>query len=310
MPTLLFKSESDSPQRWTAALQSLMPDLKVCVWPRLDDKRDVEYALVWIPVEDALHSLPNLQVIFSLGAGIDHLLGDAGLPRGVPVVRMVDPALTTGMSEYLLFHVLRYHRRMSDYALQQRLLCWKQLPQARPQARKIGIMGLGVMGTDIAGKLVALGFEVAAWSRRYKEMPEVRCFHGDDGLGAFLARTQILICLLPLTTNTRHILNAQTLSALPAGAVVINVGRGGHVVEADLLRALDSGQLSGATLDVFDAEPLPRTHLFWRHPKITITPHIASLTDPDTAAVHIVDNIRRHRAGAPLTGLVDVGAGY
>jgi glyoxylate/hydroxypyruvate reductase A len=310
MPTLLFKSEFDSARDWKQSLQSLLPELEVRIWPDSGDVGDIEYALIWTPIGDALHSLPNLKVVFSLGAGVDHLLQQQGLRRDVPIVRMVDPALTQGMSEYLLYHVLRYHRRMSEYAVQQRERRWQQLPQVVPQERRIGVMGLGVMGADVAGKLAALDFTVAGWSRSPKSVPGVRCFYGADQLHTFLSDIEILICLLPLTPQTQAIINQPTLATLPPGACVINVARGAHVNEDDLLTALDSGHIAGATLDVFADEPLPARHPFWGHPAVTVTPHIASLTNPSTAAAHIVANIRRHQRGEPLTDVVDWETGY
>ncbi len=287
-----------------------MPELAVRVWPDVGDPEEIEYALIWTPIGDVLHSLPNLKIVFSLGAGVDHLLREDGLRRDVPIVRMVDPALTEGMSEYLLYHVLRYHRRMPDYAAQQGQRRWRQLPQVVARERRIGIMGLGVMGADAAGKLAALDFTVAGWSRTPKSLAGIRCFHGESQLQDFLHGTEILICLLPLTPQTRAIINRQTLAALPRGAYIINVARGAHVDEEDLLTALDAGHIAGATLDVFADEPLPGDHRLWTHPAVTVTPHIASLTNPGTAAAHIVANIRRHRRGEPLSDVVDWERGY
>lgn len=310
MPTILFKSDVDSARDWKQALQSAMPELEVRIWPDSGDSDDIEYALIWTPIGDVLHTLPNLKVVFSLGAGVDHLLRQKGLRRDVPIVRMVDSALTQGMSEYLLFHVLRYHRRMPEYAAQQHERRWQQLPQVVPQKRRIGIMGLGIMGADVASKLAALDFNVAGWSRSHKCLTGIQCFYGTDQLHTFLSDTEILICLLPLTLHTKAIINQQTLATLPRGAYVINVARGAHVNEDDLLAALESGHVAGATLDVFADEPLPAGHPFWGHPAVTVTPHIASLTNPSTAAAHIVTNIRRHQRGRALTDVVDWEKGY
>ena len=310
MPTLLFCSPIDSAERWQASLQRLMPELDVRVWPAVGRHEDIEYALVWQPPPDVLGQLANLKVIFSLGAGVDHLLAGATLPDGVPLVRMIDPALTEGMTEYVLYHVLRYHRHMSKYASQQRQRVWRELPQVRPMDRRVGIMGLGVMGGDVANKLTALGFAVRAWRRSDRAIANVRIYHGYDHLISFLRDTEILVCLLPLTPDTEGILNRETLSALPSGACVISVGRGRHLVEEDLLDALDNNHLAGATLDVFRSEPLPTEHSFWSHPKVTLTPHIASLTNPTTAAAHVIGNIRRLQQGEPLIGVVDLKRGY
>ncbi len=287
-----------------------MPELEVRIWPEVANPEDIEYALVWGAIGDALQPLPNLRVLFSLGAGVDHLLEQEGLPRDLPMVRMLDGALTQGMSEYLLYHVLRYHRRMPQYEEQQRARRWRPLPQLESRDCRIGIMGLGVLGTDAAKKFHALGFAVSGWSRRGKSLSGVQSFRGRAQLESFLNNTQILVCLLPLTTETAGIINRRTLSALPRGAYVINAARGSHVVEDHVLEALDSGQLAGATLDVFENEPLPPSHPFWSHPLVTVTPHVASLTNPDTAALHVVENIRRHRCGQPLTGVVDLEKGY
>ena len=310
MPILLCKGELDNWPHWKQALESRMPELEVRIWPDLSDPREIEYVLIWTPVDDVLHSLPNLKVIFSLGAGVDHLLQQPGMRWDLPIVRMVDPALTEGVSEYVLFHVLRYHRRMPEYEVLQRERSWRQLRQITPQERKVGIMGLGVIGADTAGKLATLGFDVAGWSRISGGLLGVECFQGREQLTPFLARTEILVCLLPLTAETDGIIDRQTLEALPRGAYLINAARGGHVVENDLLAALDSGHISGATLDVFATEPLPKDHPFWDHPKVTVTPHIASLTNPSTASAQIIDNVRRHQRGEPLTDLVNVTRGY
>lgn len=310
MPTLLFCSPTDSSAQWQVSLQRLMPDLEVRVWPAVGRHEDIEYGLVWQPPPDVLGRLPNLKVIFSLGAGVDHLLASAALPDGVPLVRMIDPVLTEGMSEYVLYHVLRYHRHMSEYVSQQRDRVWRELPQVRPMDRRVGIMGLGVMGGDVAKKLVTLGFAVRAWRRSDRSVENVKIYYGFDQLISFLQDTQILVCLLPLTPDTEGVLNREAFSALPTGACVISVGRGRHLVEEDLLDALDNNHLAGATLDVVRTEPLPSAHPFWRHPKVTLTPHIASLTNPTTAAAHVVENVRRSQRGEPLVGVVDRKRGY
>lgn len=309
MPTLLFKTESDAGEIWRESLQELMPELELRTWPKLGNAADIAYALVWNPPGELLQRLTRLKVLFSLGAGVDHLLGRE-LPPGVSVIRLIDPALSEGMSEYVLLHVLRYHRHALEYEAQQRARRWRELTQTRPAQRRIGILGLGVLGGDAARKLSALGFDVAGWSRTPKTIPGVHSYSGRGELGNMLARTQILICLLPLTPETRGILNHDTLARLPRGAYLINAARGGHVVEQDLLEALDNGHLAGATLDVFETEPLPDDHPFWDHPKVTVTPHIASITNPSTAARHIVDNVRRAERGEALIGVVDLQRGY
>lgn len=308
--TLLFVSTHEDPAAWTAELRARLTEVPLRVWPELPDPDAVEYALVWAPPPGLLATLPNLKVVFSVGAGVDALLADPDLPR-VPLVRMVEPGLTEGMTDYVCQQVLAWHRRGPLFARQQREAVWRPvLHQKLARERKVGILGMGVLGADAARTLAALRFDVAGWSRTPKSLPGVQSFHGPEGLAPFLARTEILVCLLPLTPETDGILDRRLFSALPRGAVVINAARGRHLVEQDLLAALDSGQLAGATLDVFREEPLPHTHPFWSHPKIVVTPHIAAITQPRTAVAQVVEGIRRHRAGQPLEHLVDRDRGY
>ena len=307
---LLFKSELDRADLWAEALRRCDPALEVRVWPEIGQPAEIDYALVWKPPPGLLASLPALKLIFSLGAGVDHLTSDPELPPGVPVLRMVEPGLTGGMTEYVVMSVLMHHRRMVDYAGLQRDKVWEVLPAPLAAERRIGIMGLGVLGAEAAGALTGLGFDVAGWSRTPKSIAGVESFHGEGQLEAFLARSEILVCLLPLTDETRGILNARTFAQLPRGAAVINVGRGDLLAEDDLLQALDGGQVGAATLDVFAAEPLAPEHPFWTHPRVVITPHIASLTVPDSGARAVIDNIRRHEAGTPLHNVADLGRGY
>jgi glyoxylate/hydroxypyruvate reductase A len=310
---LLFSSKNDDADRWRDILVRELPDLDFRVWTpdgdEIGDPKDIEYVLVWGPKQGAFKDLPNLKCIFSLGAGVDHLIGK-DLPAGVPVVRLMDPGLTRGMSEYVLYWVLHHHRRMADYVQGSQENRWQQYPQADTRSRRIGIMGLGVLGLDAANKLSALEFDVAGWSRGPKDLSGIETFHGEEGLEDFLKFTEILVCLLPLTPETAGILNTKTLSQLPEGCVVINAARGGHVVDDDMIRALDDGPLAAAVLDVFHSEPLASNHPFWDHPKIIVTPHVASLTMPETAALVVAENIRRIRAGQPPEPIVDAQTGY
>ncbi len=307
---LLFISGFHRPQGWRRLLAEELPDLDFRVWAdETGDPADIDFALVWDPPMGELARYPNLKAIFSLAAGSDHLLKDPALPE-VPLIRMVDPALISGMNEFVIHHVLHFHRRFDVFEERQRRREWKELPAADTACRRVGVMGLGAIGSAVAGKLGGLGFAVAGWSRSAKEIGDVESFDGEDALIPFLNRTEILICLLPLTPATEGIINKETLAALPEGAYVINCARGGHLVEDDLLAALDSGRLAGAALDVFRAEPLPREHPFWRHPKVVVTPHIASLTVPRTAIPHIVENIRRIENGQPPTNQVSRERGY
>lgn len=310
MTTLLFSSPVDDPVAWTKALRRHVPELEVRVWPEVGDVADIDVALVWRYPQGDLRRYPNLKLICSLGAGVDHILGDPDLPANVPLTRIVDPALAAGMSEYVLLAVLRYHRYLPEYGRFQCEGRWKKLPDPDAARRRIGILGLGELGQDAGRKLASLGFPVAGWSRSPKTVPGIEGFAGETMLPAFLARTDILVCLLPLTPATKGIVNADLLARLPRGAYVINAARGAHVVDADLLAALDSGQIAGATLDVFATEPLPAGHPYWSHPRVTVTPHIASNANPETASVEIAANIRRIAAGEKLRHVVDRAAGY
>ncbi len=307
---LLFSSKWDDPERWRRAFAELMPGLDMRVWPDTGPVEEIEFALVWAPKRGELRRFPNLRFIASIGAGVEHILRDPDLPNGVPIVRVVDRVLTSRMSEYVLAAVLRHHRNLDVYERLQRERRWEKLPPRDAARRRAGVLGLGVLGSDAARRLAALGFDVAGWSRSPKAVDGVAGFHGPEGLEPLLRRTEVLVCLLPLTDETRGILDARTLALLPPGAAVVNAARGEHVVDADLIAALDSGHLSGATLDVFDKEPLPADHPFWRHDKVLVTPHVASLTDERSAAPQIVENIRRARAGDPLLNAVDRAAGY
>jgi len=307
---LLFKSDIDRGDSWRRVLLELEPGLDLREWPEIGDPNDIEYALVWKPPQGELKTYPNLKAIFSLGAGIDHLASDPELPRDVPVVRMVEPGLTAGMTEFVIMSVLYHHRFMLDYAAQARAHQWREIDQVPAWERRVGIMGLGVLGGDAAEALVGLRFDVAGWSGGPKDLPGVTSFHGADGFLPFLNRSDILVCLLPLTPETTDILDAHAFAALPKGAALISVGRGPQVVEEDLLAALDSGHLDGATLDVFREEPLPADSPFWDHPRVVVVPHVASMTIARGACEFVIDNIRRFEAGQPLRHVVDLDKGY
>jgi glyoxylate/hydroxypyruvate reductase A len=307
---LLFRSSIDSEARWKPRLARLMPKLEVRIWPEIGDPAEIDYALVWRPEPGLLASLPNLKLILSLGAGVDHILCDPHLPPGVPIVRLVDPYMTDAMSEYIILQVLRLHRQDIDYRAQQEKGIWLELEQKNAAERAVGILGFGALGQDAARKLKGLGFDVALWGRRQRTVEGLRSYAGSAGLPALLGRSEILVCLLPLTAETEGILNASTFAMLPKRAALINAARGSHLVEEDLLAALASGRLSAAVLDVFRDEPLPAGHPFWHHPRIVVTPHIAAETHPPTAAPIIFDNIRRFEAGRPLLNRVDPAQGY
>jgi glyoxylate/hydroxypyruvate reductase A len=296
---------SDDPDGWIAEFRRVAPDLDVRGWADRGDVAEIDVVLGWRHPKGAPNHYPNLKLISALGAGYEHILGDPDRPAGVPVARLIDDRLTQAMTEYVLLHVLRYHRQMPEFEAAQRERRWIKPKPPVTDDRRIGILGLGPLAQDAARRLVELGFPVAAWSRAPKQVPGIEVFHGATQLGAFAARTDILVCLLPLNDAMRGIIDADLLAALPRGAFVINPARGGHVIDGDLIAALDSGHIAGATLDVFHTEPLPEVHPFWTHPKVTLTPHIASTTNARSSVPQIVDNIRRVRAGKPVLNRVD-----
>lgn len=319
MSAIAFIAEQMDSDVWREALSEAMADSMpevdfnsdFYVWPdRPDDLGLVDIALVWYPAANCLNTFPNLQAVINLGAGVDAMVADDTYPRHVPLVRMVDPALTRHMTEFIVQRVLTFHRKFHIYDDFQRRREWKEMQQDDTLSKRVGILGMGELGSDAANALVGLGFDVAGWSRTEKQIDGVQSFFGGDALTTFLERTQILVCLLPLTDATRSILNAETFSRLPQGAYVINAARGGHLVEQDLLAALDSGHLAGAALDVFNQEPLAEDSPFWDHPKVLVTPHIASLSSPASAARQIAANIRRIRNGQEPTDQVCLNAGY
>ncbi len=307
---VLLSTKAHTMQDWKAALLAVDPSLEIRLFPESGDPADIEAAVVWTAHDMMeLRRYPNLKLIVSMGAGVDHLFRPPGPPPGVPVARLIDTRLTQGMSEWVLLNVLRFHRQDPEYRDLQARKVWEELAAPDTFERRIGILGLGELGTDAARKLAALGFPVSGWSRRPKQVEGITCYSG-TGLAEMLKQTDILVCLLPLTPQTRGILNKDLLWSLPRGAYVLNAARGGHMMAEDMLRALDSGQIAGAALDVFEPEPLPTDSPFWTHPKVILTPHAASITIPSSAAPQVVENIDRARDGRPLINLVDFSAGY
>ena len=306
---LLLSPQPGTGDIWRRAFAAAMPELEVRVWPDIGNPADIDIAAVGAMPAGALAKLPNLRLILSLTAGVDTLLGDSTLPN-VPIARTADPDGDAMMNETVLLHVLRHHRYMPDYLSAQQRSEWIRRPIKAARERAVGIMGLGSVGLAAAKALAAIGFRVAGWVRQARPGGEIEIFSGREQFDAFLARSEILIDLLPLTPQTYGIINAATLKALPAGAAFINLGRGDHVVEADLIAALDSGHLGAATLDVYPVEPLPKDSPLWRHPKITVMPHVARRLVPEEVASRICNVIREFRAGAPLAQAVDRTRGY
>jgi glyoxylate/hydroxypyruvate reductase len=303
------------PKPWRARMEALMPSHEIVMLDEPFDRASVRYALSWRHPPGALEGLPNLRVILSLGAGVDHLFADPSLPDK-PIVRVVDPDLTNRMSEWVVMHALVHLRQLRRYGSQQRERIWEDDDQ-QPKASdiQIGVLGLGVMGSDAVPKLKALGFKVAGWSASPKFLLDVVCFWGPDGLKRMLAQTDMAVVLLPLTDETRGIIDASLLSQLKrdgplGGPILINAGRGGLQVEADVLAALDSGALKGASLDVFEREPLPKGSRLWSHPAVYVSPHNAAISSPKAIAALVARQIEAHERGEPLAHLVKRERGY
>ena len=308
--TLSIICTDRDPIPWVTALQEIDPSLSIHVWPDERQWDEVTFALCWKHPAGVLQSYPNLQCISSMGAGVDHLLNDALLPQHLPVVRLVDPGLAQSMFEYLCTAVMYYFREFDAYHTYHSQALWHQRPPKMMAQTTIGVMGLGQLGGYVAQKLAQMGFNVVGWSRTEKAIANVTTYAGKAALPPFLHQTHILICLLPLTAQTGNILNAELFRQLPQGAYLINVARGEHMVEEDLLIALADGQLQGACLDVFRTEPLPPEHPFWSNSKIILTPHCSSITNPRSVAPQIVENYRRIQQQKPLLNLVSVQHGY
>jgi len=304
-----------NPTEWVGRFRAQAPERDIRAWPDgVGDARDIAYACAWKAPHETFAGLPRLKAIFSLGAGVDHLMGDPALPA-VPIVRIVDADLTRRMTEYVVLHVLLHHRRMKLFEKQQRERLWRDHHQPAAREVAVGVMGLGVLGCDAAAMLVRLGFRVAGWSRTPRALDGVESFHGEAGLDAFLARTEILVCLLPHTPATEAIINLALLRRLKrdgalGGAYLINAGRGRLQVNADILTALNEGLLAGASLDVFPSEPLPPEEPLWRHPHVIITPHNAAESDPRALVSNVLEQIARLENGKPLQNVIDRELGY
>jgi glyoxylate/hydroxypyruvate reductase A len=315
MAILLLAIMGWDPKGWEQRFRALAPQHDLRIWPdETGDPADTRYACVWKPPPGLLAGFPNLKAIFSLGAGADDLMADPKLPD-VPVVRIVDSDLTMRMTEYVVLHVLMYHRRQRLYDAQQRERVWFEHSQPAASDVVVGIMGLGVLGSSAAFMLHRIGFKIIGWSRTRKALPGIETFYGEFGLDPFLRRTEILVCLLPATPATNGILNLGRLRKLRTsgalkGAYLINAGRGSLQVDADILTALEEGSLAGATLDVFPTEPLPAESPLWKHPKVTITPHNAAQAVPQTLAMSVLQQIDRIEIGMPPTNTVDRVTGY
>ncbi|WP_313803026.1 glyoxylate/hydroxypyruvate reductase A [Sphingobium sp.] len=307
--TLLYTSDPERGRIWREIFAAEAPEIAFVTPEEMRDPAAIRYLAAWDPSRELLERLTGLQALFSVGAGIDQF--DMGkLPPQVRLVRMIEPGIVEGMVEYACGAVLTLHRGFIDYGIAQREHRWAPVKLVPAAARRVGVMGLGQLGQAVLNALRPFGFTLSGWSRSRHEVEGVTCHAGAAEMDAFLGRCDILICLVPLTAETRGILCRDTLSKLPRGAALINVGRGGHLVEQDMLSLLDEGHLSAAILDVTEPEPLPPTHPFWDHPRIMLTPHVASMTRADSAARALIANIRRLEAGEAMMGEVSRQRGY
>jgi len=314
MTRILFHAPASNPEAWQRAFHQAIPEAEFRIWQEGDDD-PADYAVVWKP---PLHMLApqqttrrDLKAIFNIGAGVDAILqlGD-GLPAGVPIIRLDDAGMGMQMAEYVTHAVLRYFRRFDQFDAQARAHQWRFLKPHKKSEFSVGILGMGLLGQRIADALAHFEFPLRGWSRSPKALPGIECFSGSDGLDAFLRGSRVVVCVLPLTAETSGILGRANLAKMPKGSYLINVARGGHLVEADLLELVQDGHIAAATLDVFDEEPLPAQHPFWQEPRITVTPHMAALTLRDQSAQQIAEKIRALQRGEAVVGVVDRTKGY
>ncbi|OEK04658.1 2-hydroxyacid dehydrogenase [Roseivirga misakiensis] len=304
---ILISSSVWDPKPWVSGLSKSENVSKIHVWPTNDDLSNVEVLFVWKPLDNGvIDKLPKLKWISSLGAGVDHLMHDPQIPSNIPITRIVDPFLAQDMTNYVIMGLMMHQRSMRTHMQNQRELIWDRITY---KPLKVGVMGLGALGKDLAEKLVVLGFDVYGFSRSEKVIEGVKCFD-ESGLNEFLKETEVLVNLLPVTPKTENILNADVFNQMPDGAYLINVARGNHLVEKDLIAALDSNKLSGALLDVFKEEPLPTQNPLWLHEKVSITPHVASVTTPDSAIKLLLNNLLRLKKKEALLHQVDLERGY
>ncbi|EKT57488.1 glyoxylate/hydroxypyruvate reductase GhrA [Providencia sneebia] len=311
---ILFYHPFFDANQWIEGMQARLPQANIRLWEK-GDKQSADYAMVWLPPYECLAGRSDLKGIFALGAGVDAILKQeqdrpGTLPAGVPVMRLEDTGMALQMEEYATAKVLYYFRRMDEYRQLQSQRQWKALPAYQYDEFVVGVMGAGALGTAVAKRLASFGFQVRTWSRSEKHIDNVKSYYGQDQLSDFLHGTRVIINLLPSTPETAGILNLHLFNQLQKNAYIINLARGAHLVEQDLLTALESGQVAGASLDVFAFEPLSQMHPFWTHPRVAITPHVAAFTVPNEAMDMIANNIKRIEDGLEPAGIVDMKRGY
>jgi glyoxylate/hydroxypyruvate reductase len=307
---ILFHASESKPEPWLAELQAALPEARLRAWQE-SDTEPADYAVVWKPPLAVLQRRAGLKAVFNLGAGVDAILqlGDA-LPANVPIVRLDDAGMGMQMAEYVTYAVLRYFRRFDQFDAQERTGKWRFMKPHDKANFTVGILGLGVLGTRIGEALAHFGFHLNGWSRTQKSLPGIQCYAGQEGFDEFLRNSRVVVCALPLTAQTTGLLNRDTLGKLPKGAYLINVARGAHLVDEDLLALVQNEHIAAATLDVFHEEPLPPAHPFWQEPRITVTPHIAALTLRGDSVRQIAGKIRAMERGEPIAGVVDLKRGY
>lgn len=310
MKVIFAAKDSITPEHWLAPLQQALPDMEIIAWQPDGPAVNADFAVTWNPPVDLFLRETQLKAVFNLGAGVDALFRLPGLPDDVPVIRLEDAGMAVQMAEYVVYALLRASRRFDQYQDIQQQSVWQPLPAIQRELWAVGVMGTGVIGSRIAQAVAALEYPVASWSRSGKAMPGVASFAGATQFPEFLQRTRVLVNALPLTPETAGILCRANMQQLQSPAYVINVGRGGHLIEDDLLALLDSGHLKGATLDVFQQEPLPTAHAFWTHSGITITPHVSGASLREVSIAQVVGKIQGFLRDEPLTGLVQRDRGY
>ena len=307
---ILFFSPEKSAQPWLDELGKALPHADVWAWNPSTASRQADYAVLWAPPAELFASQKRLNAVFNIGAGADRVINMPNLPNGVPVVRLNDAGMAVQMAEYVCHALIRHTRRFDTYDANAGACLWTREPAINRQAFPVGIMGLGDIGARVARAVAGFDYPTLGWSRTLKTLPGITCYAGDAGLEEFLPRVRVLVCVLPLTPETEGMLNVTTLSKLKPDAYLINVARGRHLVENDLLQMLAKGHLAGATLDVFREEPLPPQHPFWQHPRITITPHISAITLLPESVAQIAGKIRALERGESIDGMIEAGRGY